>query len=159
MLYIYLIKKSVVMLLVKITNQEKFNQVSSVDLSYASKSIYNGSFDGNVEIQLKDNSTHVSDGQHGVNDWNDEFGFVVVEKEEVKYVHLLLPGNGNNRILAEFEDLEIAFDKFDDLDEDELEDGESYELAKYDEYNCALDWTSEELELIGQPNNEWITKS
>jgi len=67
------------MLVYKITNQEKFNQVSDVDLSGASKSIWRGSFNGNVYIQLEGGEEIESDGQHGVNDWEAEYGFVIVE--------------------------------------------------------------------------------
>lgn len=69
------------MLITKITNEEKFNQVSDVDLSGASKSIWRGSFDGHVYIQLENGEEIESDGQHGINDWQEDFGFVVIEKE------------------------------------------------------------------------------
>ncbi len=69
------------MLVAKITNEEKFNQVSDVDFSGASKSIWRGSFDGHVYIQLASGEEIESDGQHGVNDWEEEFGFVVIENE------------------------------------------------------------------------------
>lgn len=69
------------MLVTKITNEKKFKKVSDVDFSGASKSIWKGSFDGHVYIQLKNGQEIESDGQHGVNDWEQEFGFVVIENE------------------------------------------------------------------------------
>jgi hypothetical protein len=64
------------MLQVKITNQEKFAQVSEVDLG-SSRSIVRGGFDGHVYIQLENGKEIEATGQHGVRDWEDEFGFVV----------------------------------------------------------------------------------
>jgi hypothetical protein len=69
------------MLKAKITNQEKFKKVSEVDLSSAGKSIYNGAFDGNVLLILEDGTEVEADGQHGANDWKEEFGFIVEEAE------------------------------------------------------------------------------
>lgn len=69
------------MLVTKITDKRKFNKISEVDFSGASRSIWRGFFDGNVYIQLKNGEEIKSDGQHGVNDWEEEFGFVVIENE------------------------------------------------------------------------------
>lgn len=74
------------MLEVKITNQENFNKVSDVDFSQCSESILRNSFDGNINIQLENGKEIESTGQHGVNDWNEDFGFIVVEIENKYYV-------------------------------------------------------------------------
>jgi hypothetical protein len=68
------------MLEIKITNKEKFKQVSTVDLSGAGKYIFQGAFNGNVCVYLENGETIESDGEHGANDWNQEFGFIVIEK-------------------------------------------------------------------------------
>lgn len=70
------------MLTVKVTNEEKFKQIDEVDFEQASRGIWRGGFDGNVFIQLKNGAEINSTGEHGVNNWEEEFGFVVVEKEE-----------------------------------------------------------------------------
>lgn len=66
------------MLTIKVTDKIKFRKVSEVDLSDASKTMRNNSFDGDVMIHLKNDELTFS-GQHGANDWEEDYGFVVVE--------------------------------------------------------------------------------
>lgn len=73
------------MLQIRITNQEKFNKVSNVDLSCSSETIYRNSFDGNVLIQLESGKELEFDGQHGVNDFESDYGFVIDEKDIFTY--------------------------------------------------------------------------
>lgn len=68
------------MLSIKVTDEKKFKKVIDVDLSNAGKSIYRGAFDGNILVQLKKGEEIESDGQHGVYDWEDEYGFIIIEK-------------------------------------------------------------------------------
>lgn len=70
------------MLTTQVTNQEKFNQVSEVSFESASKSIWRNSFNGHVYIQLTNGEEIESDGQHSIKDWEEEFGFIVVEEDE-----------------------------------------------------------------------------
>lgn len=71
----------------------------------------------------------------------------------------LLNDNGNNSIIKEFTSLKCAFISYKELNVNDLEDGQEYELCKYDEYNNALDWSNEELASIGNKLNTWVTKA
>ena len=67
------------MLEAKVTNQAKFSKVSDVDFSGASRSIFRGQFDGNVMIQFTDGHEQEWDGEFGVTDFEEDYGFIVVE--------------------------------------------------------------------------------
>ncbi len=71
----------------------------------------------------------------------------------------LLNENGNNNIINEFDNLQEAFESYNKLDVNDLEDEQEYELVKYDEDNTALDWEYSELNSINQPLGTWVTKS
>lgn len=76
----------------------------------------------------------------------------------MKYV-TLLNDNGTNTIINEFTNLNSAFESFNTLDVEDLEDNQEYELAKYDEDNQVLDWEDSELVSLNQPLNQWVTKA
>lgn len=76
----------------------------------------------------------------------------------MKYV-TLLNDNGTNTIINEFTNLNSAFESFNTLDVEDLEDNQEYELAKYDEDNQVLDWEDSELISLNQPLNQWVTKA
>lgn len=65
------------MLGIKITDKKKSSVVSYVE--FTSNSIRNGSFDENVYIELEDGTEINFDGEHGVKDFEDQFGFIVEE--------------------------------------------------------------------------------
>lgn len=69
------------MLTIKVTDKRKYRKIEEIDLSGASKTMRNNAFDGDVTIQTRAGEKTWS-GQHGSKDWEDEFGFVVVEKSE-----------------------------------------------------------------------------
>lgn len=57
------------------------------------------------------------------------------------------------------EDLKKAFDYFNTLNVEDLEDDSfEYELAPYNEEGLT-DWHEDELMSINQPVNEWVVKS
>ena len=70
----------------------------------------------------------------------------------------LLNENGNNNIINEFDNLQEAFESYNKLDVNDLEDEQEYELVKYDDDNTALDWEDSELNSINQPLGTWVTK-
>lgn len=76
----------------------------------------------------------------------------------MKYV-TLLNDNGTNTIINEFTNLNSAFESFNTLDVEDLEDNQEYELAKYDEDNQVLDWEDSELISLNQPLNQWVIKA
>jgi len=76
----------------------------------------------------------------------------------MKYV-TLLNENGDNKIINQFDNIQEAFNSFEELNANDLQDGQEYELAKYDENNVALNWDNEELDAINQPLGSWVTKS
>ena len=76
----------------------------------------------------------------------------------MKYV-TLLNENGDNKIIKEFNNLQNAFISYSELNAKDLQDGQEYELAKYDDNNIALNWDDEELKAINQPLGSWVTKS
>lgn len=76
----------------------------------------------------------------------------------MKYV-TLLNDNGTNTIINEFTNLNSAFESFNTLDVEDLEDNQEYELAKYDEENQVLDWEDSELVSLNQPLNQWVIKA
>lgn len=76
----------------------------------------------------------------------------------MKYV-TLLNENGDNKIINQFDNIQEAFNSFEGLNVNNLQDGQEYELAKYDENNVALNWDNEELDAINQPLGSWVTKS
>lgn len=76
----------------------------------------------------------------------------------MKYV-TLLNENGDNKIINQFDNIQEAFNSFKELNVNDLQDGQEYELAKYDENNVALNWDNEELDAINQPLGSWVTKS
>jgi hypothetical protein len=76
----------------------------------------------------------------------------------MKYV-TLLNENGDNKIINQFDNIQEAFNSFEELNVNDLQDGQEYELAKYDENNVALNWDNEELDAINQPLGSWVTKS
>ena len=69
------------MLTIQVTDKRKFKKVSEVDLSDASKTMRNNSFDGDVMLHLATEELTFS-GQHGANDWEEDYGFIVLEKKE-----------------------------------------------------------------------------
>lgn len=71
----------------------------------------------------------------------------------------LLNENGNNTIISEFDNLKEAFESYNNLDVNDLEDEQEYELVKYSNDNSAIDWEDSELESINQPLGVWVTKS
>ena len=79
--------------------------------------------------------------------------------ETVKFVTLVLNENGDNQIINEYDNLQEAFDAYEKLDVENLEEGQQYEVVKYDENNMALDWEDDELISINQPTGSWVTKS
>jgi len=76
----------------------------------------------------------------------------------MKYV-TLLNENGDNKIINQFDNIQEAFNSFEKLNVNDLQDGQEYELAKYGENNVALNWDNEELDAINQPLGSWVTKS
>ena len=64
----------------KITDKNKFVQIDDIDLSGAGNSIWKNAFDGTVYIELTNGESITSDGQHHIEDWKDEYGFVVIEQ-------------------------------------------------------------------------------
>jgi len=76
----------------------------------------------------------------------------------MKYV-TLLNENGDNKIINQFDNIQEAFNSFEELNVNDLQDGQEYELAKYDENNVALNWDNEELDATNQPLGSWVTKS
>ncbi len=68
------------MLVVKIVDQKKFDKVSEVE--FIGRSIFRGAFTATVCIIMKDHEELEFYGEHGVNDWVDDFGFVVIEIED-----------------------------------------------------------------------------
>ena len=79
----------------------------------------------------------------------------------MKYV-IILNSKGDELIIAEYNELLTAFKHFEAINAGfERTDPESdkyFELAKYDENNKCSDWDDEELESIGQPAGQFITK-
>ena len=69
------------MLGTEITNEEKFDKVCDVCFELASKQIYRGGIDGSITIYLKDDEITFT-GEHGVSDYEDQFGFKIVEVPE-----------------------------------------------------------------------------
>ena len=69
------------MLTIQVTDKRKFRKVSEVDLSDASKRMRNNAFDGDVIIHLTNEELTFS-GQHGANDWQEDYGFIVVEDKD-----------------------------------------------------------------------------
>ncbi len=67
------------MLSIQIKNQEKFNQVKDVDFSQCSNTVNKNSFDGYLTIELE-GGDYWSQGQHHVSDFEEDFGFKVVQK-------------------------------------------------------------------------------
>lgn len=69
--------------------------------------------------------------------------------------------NGSTEIKS-FDNLQDAYNYFSELDVNDLDDtnGESdeYELAPYNNSEM-LEWTNEELNIVGWPENSWIIKS
>jgi hypothetical protein len=76
----------------------------------------------------------------------------------MKFV-IILNENVNNNIINEFDNLQEAFDYYNKLDLNDLEDEQEYELIKYNEDNTALDWEDSELNSINQPLGTWVIKS
>lgn len=76
----------------------------------------------------------------------------------MKFVTILTE-NGDNNIINEFDDLQEAFESYNKLDVNDLEDEQAYELIKFDENNAALDWEDSELASINQPLGAWVIKS
>lgn len=68
------------MLTYKITDENKFKNVSLVEID-GSKGIYNNSFDGDVTI-INNKKENTYSGEHGVRDYEDEYGFIIVQEDE-----------------------------------------------------------------------------
>ena len=67
---------------IKVTNEEKFNAlVYDVDTSELSQ-INNGMCEGNLLITLNGQPNMDVDGQHGANDYQNEFGFILISNEQ-----------------------------------------------------------------------------
>jgi len=79
----------------------------------------------------------------------------------MKYV-ILLNSKADQLILAEYNDLQTAYKHFESIKSEDIriepEKDKCFELAKYDEQNKCLDWTNKELDSIGRPHGQWITK-
>jgi|GEM_PF-4756263 len=78
--------------------------------------------------------------------------------ENVKYV-VTFNNEGFNDVQEEFTDLQTAFAAFSKVNLSALEDGQEYELVKYDQDNQAIDWSDAELNAINWPLNTWVTRS
>lgn len=78
----------------------------------------------------------------------------------MKYV-IILNSKAEQIILAEYTTLiaaKLHFDKIEYCEDAGVRQSAQIELVKYDEDNRCLDWENEELESIGQPLGQWITK-
>lgn len=63
-------------LIVKVTNEELYNEkVIDVDLTGLSCSMT-----GTIEIDTEDNGRMVFTGEHGATDYEDEYGFMIIER-------------------------------------------------------------------------------
>lgn len=65
------------MLSIKITDQKKYEQIYNVDLSDCSDTIRKGQFDGDITIELNNGTYLTYSGDHGVYDFEKEFGFII----------------------------------------------------------------------------------
>lgn len=79
--------------------------------------------------------------------------------KNLKFVTILSDENGNSRIIDEFDNLIDAFESYNRLNVNDLEDKEEYELIKYNEDNTAIEWEDYELISINQPLRVWVIKS
>lgn len=64
---------------IKITNEELYNKTVT-DVEFNNMKKYNGSFHGNVAIEVINEGWTEYDGEHGSHDYEDEFGFVIVSE-------------------------------------------------------------------------------
>lgn len=63
---------------VKITNETLYNErVIEVETNNV-KNVSNNSFNGNVAIEVENEGWRECDGEHGMNDYEDEFGFIFI---------------------------------------------------------------------------------
>lgn len=66
---------------IKITNQELYDQkVVEVELNHIKK--YNGTYHGNVAIEVEGEGWREYDGEHGAAEYEDDFGFRIVDDWE-----------------------------------------------------------------------------
>ena len=63
---------------VKITNETLYNErVIEVETNNV-KNVSNNSFNGNVAIEVENEGWREYDGEHGMKDYEDEFGFIFI---------------------------------------------------------------------------------
>ena len=63
---------------VKITNETLYNErVIEVETNNV-KNVSNNSFNGNVAIEVENEGRREYDGEHGMKDYEDEFGFIFI---------------------------------------------------------------------------------
>ncbi|NJM14888.1 MAG: hypothetical protein HC896_05470 [Bacteroidales bacterium] len=127
--------------------QENSNKIYEIESNLYGDDLESFRFNLDENSNANDLEWHVRSVKEFLNEWVTKINYRILINEP-----------NNSALVKEFDNFKEAFAAFKELDVNDLEDEQEYELLQVDSYGDTVDWTDDILTSVGHRLG-WITKS